>query len=101
MKKDMYITAEDLKVILDPMKNFYNQLYASQNQPSAACSSTFLEHEFLTVKLDYEKQNLCEGPITAEECSLRLNLFNIINLPAPMVYPLSFIFVFETVFLTL
>jgi len=33
-------TAEDHKVILDAIKNFYNQLYSSQYQPSAACCIT-------------------------------------------------------------
>lgn len=50
------------------MRNFYSRLYSSQNQPSATCSSTFLEHESSLAKLDNEKQSLCEGPITAEEC---------------------------------
>ena len=61
------ITAEDPKVILTVMKNFYNQLYTSQNQPSAERFSNFSNYESLP-KLDNEKQNLCEGPITAEEC---------------------------------
>ena len=69
------ITAEDPKVILDVMKNFYNQLYSSQNQPSATCSSAFLKHESLPAKLDDKKQNLCEGPITAEECLAALKSF--------------------------
>ena len=54
------ITAEDPKVILTVMKNFYNQLYTSQNQPSAERFSNFSVNESLP-KLDNEKQNLCEG----------------------------------------
>jgi len=71
------ITAADPKVILDAMKNFNNQpkLLLSLNQPSAACSSTFLEPKSLPAKLDNERQNLCEGPITAEECLAALNTF--------------------------
>ena len=69
------ITAEDPKIILDGMKNFYNQLYSSQNQPSVTCSSTFLQHESLLVKLDDEKQSLCEGPITAVESLTALITF--------------------------
>ena len=57
------------------MKNFYNQLYSWQYQPSAACSSTFLGHDSLLAKLDNEKQRLCEGPITAEECLAVLKIF--------------------------
>ena len=57
------------------MKNFYNQLYSSQYQPSAACSSTFLGHDSLLAKLDNENQSLCEGPITAEECLAALKTF--------------------------
>lgn len=34
LKTSEGIKAEDPKVILDAMKNFYNQLYSSQNQPS-------------------------------------------------------------------
>ena len=55
--------------------NFYNQLYSSQNQPSVTCSSTFLQHESLLVKLDDEKQSLCEGPITAVESLTALITF--------------------------
>ena len=68
------ITAKDPKVILDAMKNCYDQLYSSQNQPSTTCS-TFLEHESLLGKLDNEKQSPCEGPITAEECLAALKTF--------------------------
>ena len=57
------------------MKNFYNQLYSSQYQPSTACSSTFLGHDSLLAKLDNEKESLCEGPITAEECLAALKTF--------------------------
>ena len=56
------------------MKNFYNQLYTSQNQPSAERFSNFSDYESLP-KLDNEKQNLCEGPITAEECLAALKTF--------------------------
>ena len=69
------ITADDPEVILEAMKNFYNQLYSSQNQPSATCSLTFLEHDSLLAKLNNEKQSLCEGPITAEECLAALKTF--------------------------
>ena len=68
------IIAEDPKVILSVMKNFYNQLYTSQNQPSAERFSNFSDYESLS-KLDNEKQNLCEGPITAEECLAALKTF--------------------------
>ena len=68
------ITAEDPKVILTVMKNFYNQLYTSQNQPSAERFSNFSDYESLP-KLDNEKQNLCEGPITVEECLVALKTF--------------------------
>ena len=68
------ITAEDPKVILTVMKNFYSQLYISQNQPSAERFSNFSDYESLP-KLDNEKQNLCEGPITAEECPAALKTF--------------------------
>jgi len=68
------ITAEDPKVILTVMKKFYNQLYTSQNQPSAERFSNFSDYESLP-KLDNEKQNLCEGPITAEECLAALKTF--------------------------
>jgi len=57
------------------MKNFHNQLYFSQYQPSAACSSTFLGHDSLLAKLDNEKKSLCEGPITAGECLAALKTF--------------------------
>ena len=56
------------------MKNFYNQLYTSHNQPSAERFSIFSDYESLP-KLDNEKQNLCEGPITAEECLAALKTF--------------------------
>ena len=95
------ITAEDPKVVLDTMKNFYNQLYSSQNQPSTTCSSTFFEHESLRAKLDNEKQSLCEGPITAEECLAALKTFQHKKLRAPMASPPSFIFAFGTIFLAL
>ena len=81
MKKDITklktpegITVEDPKVVLTVMKNFYNQLYTSQNQPSAERFSNFSDYESLP-KLDNEKQNLCEGPITAEECLAALKTF--------------------------
>ena len=73
MKTPEGITAEDPKVILT-MKNFYNQLYTSQNQPSAERFSNFSDYESLP-KLDNEKQNLCKGPITAEECLAALKTF--------------------------
>ena len=67
------IIVEDPKVILTAMKNFYNQLYTSQNQPSAERFSNS-DYESLP-KLDNEKQNLCDGPITAEECPAALKTF--------------------------
>ena len=68
------ITVEDPKVVLTVMKNFYNQLYTSQNQPSAERFSNFSDYESLP-KLGNEKQNLCEGLITAEECLAALKTF--------------------------
>ena len=68
------ITVEDPKVVLTVMKNFYNQPYTSQNQPSAERFSNFSDYESLP-KLDNEKQNLCEGSITAEECLAALKTF--------------------------
>jgi len=68
------ITAADPKVILTVMKYFYNQLYTSPNQPSAERFSNFSDYESLP-KLDNEKQNLCEGPLTAEECRAALKTF--------------------------
>jgi len=56
------------------MENFYNQLYTSQNQLSAERFSNFSDYESL-LKLDNEKQNLCEGAITAEECLAALKTF--------------------------
>jgi len=56
------------------MKNFYNQLYTSQHQPSAERFSNFSDYESLP-KLDNEKQNLCEGLITTEECLAALKTF--------------------------
>ena len=56
------------------MKNFYNQLYTSQNQPLAKRFSNFSDNESLP-KLDNEEQNLCEGPTTAEECLATLKTF--------------------------
>ena len=44
------------------MKNVYNQLYSSQNQQSAVCSSTFLENESLPAKLD-DKKKLNNDPL--------------------------------------
>ena len=81
--------------------NFYNQLYSSQNQPSVTCSSTFLQHESLLVKLDDEKQSLCEGTITAEECLTALKTFQHNKTPGTVVYWFSFIFAFGTIFLAL
>ena len=70
------------------MKNFYNQLYSSQNQPSATCYSTFLEHDSLLAKLDNEKQSLYEGPITAEECLAALKSFQHNKTPgSPEIIP--------------
>ena len=81
MKKDITklktpesITAEDPKVILTVMENLYNQLYTSQNQPSAERFSNFSDYGSLR-KLDNEKQNLCEGPMTTEECLAALKTF--------------------------
>ena len=74
MKTPEGITVEDPKVVLTVMKNFYNQLYTSQNQPSAERFSNFSDYESLP-KLDNEKQNLCEGVITAEECLAALKTF--------------------------
>ena len=49
------ITVEDPKVVLTVMKNFYNQLYTSQNQPPAERFSNFSDYESLP-KLDNEKE---------------------------------------------
>ena len=56
------------------MKNFDNQLYTSQSQLSAERFSAFFDCESLP-KLDSTKQDLCEGPITAEECLAALKTF--------------------------
>ena len=81
--------------------NFYNQLYSSQNQPSTTCPLTFLEHKSLLAKLDNEKQSLCEGTITAEECLTALKTFQHNKTPGTVVYWFSFIFAFGTIFLAL
>ena len=76
-------TVEDPKAILNTMKNFYNQLYTSQNQVSAERFSTFFDCESLP-KLNNIKQDLCEGLITTEECLAALKTFQL-RLPAQMV----------------
>ena len=92
-------TAEDPKVILDAMKNFYNQLYSSQHQPSVACSSTFLGHDSLLAKLDNEEQSLCEGLITAEECLATLKTFQHNKTPGTDGLSAEFYLRFGTIFL--
>ena len=67
-------TVEDPKTILTAMKNFYNQLYTSQNQLSAERFTTFFDCESLP-KLDSTKQDLWKGLITAEECLAALKTF--------------------------
>lgn len=62
------------------MKNFYNQLYTSQNQLSAERFSTFFDCESLP-KLDNIKQDLCEGLITTEECLAALKTFQLNKTP--------------------
>ena len=62
------------------MKNFYNQLYTSQNQLSAERFSTFFDCESLP-KHDNIKQDLCEGLITTEECLAALKTFQLNKTP--------------------
>ena len=73
-------TVEDPKAILNAMKNFYNQLFTSQNQLSAERFSTFFDCESLP-KLDNIKQDLCEGLITTEECLAALKTFQLNKTP--------------------
>ena len=68
------ITVKDPTSILGAMKNFYNQLYTSQKPIAAADPLSFCEYESLP-RLDDEKQSLCEGLITAEECLAALKTF--------------------------
>ena len=68
------ITVKDPTSNLSAMKNFYNQLYTSQKPLAAADPLSFCEYESLP-RLDDEKQSLCEGLITAEECLAALKTF--------------------------
>ena len=56
------------------MKSFYNELYTSQKQQDATDPLSFCDCESLP-RLDDEKQNMCEGLITAEECLAALKTF--------------------------
>ena len=67
------ITVKDPTSILSAMKNVYNQLYTftpiAVADPLSSC-----EYESLP-RLDDQKQSLCEGLITAEECLAALKTF--------------------------
>lgn len=67
-------TVKDPTSILNVMKNFYNELYTSKKQLDATDPLSFCEYESLP-RLDDEKQSICEGPITAEECLAALKTF--------------------------
>ncbi|KAL9976368.1 hypothetical protein ACROYT_G013663 [Oculina patagonica] len=77
MKNDISpegITVKDPTSILSAIKSFYKQLYTSQKQLAPADSLSFCEYQSLP-RLDDEKQSLCEGLITAEECLAALKTF--------------------------
>ena len=66
-------STEEPQIILNEMRNFYQQLYTSQSY-SPARFSNFLNSESLP-KLDNVRQSLCESPITEVECLSALKTF--------------------------
>ena len=66
LKSSAGSTIEDLKTILNEVKNYYQQLYTSQGQTSPDQLSDFLNSGPLP-RLDDVSQSLCEGSITEAE----------------------------------
>ena len=76
LKSSAGSTIEDLKTILNEMKNYYQQLYTSQGQTSPDQLSDFLNSGPLP-RLDDVSQSLWEGSITEAECLSAIKLFNV------------------------
>ena len=76
LKSSAGSTIEDLKTILNEVKNYYQQLYTSQGQTSPDQLSDFLNSGPLP-RLDDVSQSLCEGSITEAECLSAIKLFNV------------------------
>ena len=74
LKSSAGSTIEDSKTILNEMKNYYQQLYTSQDQTSPDQLSDFLNSGPLP-RLDDVSQNLCEGSITEAECLSAIKAF--------------------------
>ena len=74
MKSSAGSTIEDLKTILNEVKNYYQQLYTSQGQTSPDQLSDFLNSGALP-RLDDVSQSLCEGSITEAEFLSAITFF--------------------------
>ena len=86
--KDKGITYSDAKYLLHVASTFYNELYNSE-KPTVDDINTFLDRVNLPV-LTQEKQNICEGIISKQECEEALKTIKSNKSPGDDGLPIEF-----------